>query len=298
MATTTPTPTPTPTSPTNPLSSLTKISPCAYVYTPSQKNPSSSNSTDPKLVILSTWMSARPAHILKYLTPYQQLYPTSPILLLRSEPRHFLIPYGAPRELSPAITYFKSIFPSTPTSSSSSSSKPQLLIHCWSNGGSLLLSLLRRSVIPSLPRYTIVYDSTPGQFRYWPGYWAFTASLSGLTYYLIAPLMHLTVSFFYVWHVVVGRGKTGPLAKLAASHNDFENLGGKEVGRTYIYGKGDRLVHWRDVEVHADDAESKGFGRVRREEFEGTGHVAHARGVGNEERYWRVVKGSWEGGDE
>ncbi|KAK4228054.1 hypothetical protein QBC38DRAFT_476060 [Podospora fimiseda] len=288
MATTTAT---TPTS-TNPLSFMTKISPCAYIYTPSSSPPAG---TDPKLILLSTWMSARPTHILKYLTPYLSLYPSSPILLLRSSPRHFLSPFSLPQELDPAVTYFQSIF-SNDTPPSDISPQPQLLIHAFSNGGSLLYALLRlRITINSLPRYTIIFDSTPGQFRYWPSFWAFTASFSGWRYWIIAPVMHLIVSFFYVWHVIIGRGKSGPLAKLAAGHNDFEKLGGREVRRTYIYGKGDKLVDWRDVEEHAGDAENRGFKSVRKEEFVGTGHVAHGRGEGNVGRYWGVVRGTWEG---
>ena len=44
---------------------------------------------------------------------------------------------------------------------------------------------------------------------------------------------------------------------------------------------------WRDVEDHADDAEARGW-VVRREEFGGSMHVAHARV--DEGRYWGIVK--------
>lgn len=329
----------------NPLSSLTKLSPCAYIYQPSSSNTTTNPTpTDPKLIILSTWMSAASPHIVKYLAPYQALYPSTPILLLRSWPRHFFLPYLAAHELKPAVTYFRSVFPAPAVQSASTSpedSRPELLIHTFSNGGSLLYALLRRAVLfpsspaslsppstspassPSgqggetLPRYKIIFDSNPGQFRYRPAFKAFSASLLGggvgarLRYYLFAPMIHLTVMAFYVWHFATviaititkkgsagggGGGGGGPLAKLANSHNSVEVLrSGKELGRTYVYSKLDELVDWRDVEAHADDAKQKGFKNIRREEFAGTGHVAHARGRENEERYWGVVRGTWEG---
>ena len=67
-------------------------------------------------------------------------------------------------------------------------------------------------------------------------------------------------------------------------------------GRTYIFSSSDPLVSYRDVEAHADDAERCGFQNVRRERFEGTGHVAHVRGEGSGdggERYWGIVRESW-----
>ncbi|KAK4458449.1 hypothetical protein QBC42DRAFT_349627 [Cladorrhinum samala] len=345
----------------DPLSPLTKLSPCAYIYQPSSSSDKTTTattinptSTDPKLIILSTWMSAASPHIAKYLAPYQALYPSSPILLLRSWPRHFFIPHLAARELKPAVTYFLSVFPpapaaaSAPTSSAANSPPPppppELLVHTFSNGGSLLYALLRRAVLfPSspaslssssssssrhhptqpetetllalnFPRYKIIFDSNPGQFRYRPAFKAFSASLGrgGLKYYLFAPLIHLTVVAFYVWHLVAASGKWlsggsggggggdaggGPLRNLANSHNSLVVLNsGRELGRTYIYSKPDELVDWRDVEAHADDAERRGFKNVRREEFLGTGHVAHARGgIENQERYWGVVRSTWEG---
>src|SRR4051812_28040225 len=130
--------TPTPTTQGNPLSSLTKLSPCAYIYQPSTTTTTTTTppSSDPKLIILSTWMSAAPPHIAKYLIPYQDLYPSSPILLLRSSARHFLLPYLAAHELKPAVTYFRSVFPS-PTSNNNNNNnnnnKPELLIHTFSN---------------------------------------------------------------------------------------------------------------------------------------------------------------------
>lgn len=46
-----------------------------------------------------------------------------------------------------------------------------------------------------------------------------------------------------------------------------------------------------EVEAHASDAEKRGL-RVRREKFDKSGHVAHARMY--PERYWGAVAELWE----
>ncbi|KAK0718995.1 hypothetical protein B0T21DRAFT_374563 [Apiosordaria backusii] len=287
---------PTPPTKASPLAFMTKISPSAYVYTPPSDNSNNTNTNgDPKFIILATWMGARDLHIAKYLLPYLSLYPSSSILLLRSEPRHFFSKTAGPSDVAPSVPFIKSLF--TPSSQTGTSEdKPQVLIHLWSNGGSLLLHHLRLALTPQLlPKYIIIYDSCPGQYRYLSAFRAFSAGLSGVLYYLVAPALHLFCAWGWFWHVLIGKNQTGPLAYLNRGHNDVEKLGEREVRRGYIYSEGDELVHWSDVEAHAGEAKKVGFKEVRLEKFEGTGHVAHGRGEENQKRYWEVVRGLWEG---
>ncbi|KAL2019757.1 hypothetical protein VTK56DRAFT_9201 [Thermocarpiscus australiensis] len=311
---------------TSPLSFMTKLSPSVYVYRPTAPSPapstpsfsSSSSKPAPRLILLVAWMGAREQHIAKYLLQYQALYPTAPILLVRSEPWHFLRPRSAGRELAPAVPVIRDVFPDLddgPSLSSSSADKdkasettttatPQLLIHAWSNGGAASLHTLRRALGSGsgsgtrpllLPPYTLLLDSAPGQFHYGASVAAFAAGLSGPVLWLLLPLLHALTASYWLRHEVWGRGGTGPLAVVAAALNEEAlagRRGGREVRRTYVYSEGDRLVDWRDVEGHAGEAERKGF-VVRRERFEGSAHVAHARADG--ERYWRVVRETWEG---
>ncbi|KAK4152561.1 hypothetical protein C8A00DRAFT_34714 [Chaetomidium leptoderma] len=300
----------------SPLAAMTKLSPSVYFYRPTTPSPAtadtetiSSQNPAPKLIILATWMGARDPHIAKYLVQYQALYPTAPVLLLRSEPRHFISPRGNPREFAPATPVVCSIFPDLGTTPMTPANKapnpqqqaPQLLIHAWSNGGAASLHHLRRALArpaaataPPLPPYTIVLDSTPGLFRYRAGYRAFSAGLTGLAKWLAAPFLHALCAWYWLAHGLVGRGRTGPLAAAAAALNDGAARR-SEVRRTYVYGPGDRLVHWRDVEAHAAEADKRGFRRARRERFEGSEHVAHVRVDAG--RYWRVAKETWEGVD-
>jgi hypothetical protein len=184
--------------------------------------------------------------------------------------------------------------------------RAELVIHLWSNGGSASLARLRQSLAKdhaSLPPYTLVLDSTPGQFSYKGTYSAFSLVAPRKWAWLLRPLLHGFVAWFWLLTYVrarldfkrraeAGSSKlVGPLALLAASHNT-KALAAIEARRTYIYSREDALIPYTDVEAHAADAESKGFD-VRTEEFVGTAHVAHART--EPERYWEVVRETWEG---
>lgn len=52
------------------------------------------------------------------------------------------------------------------------------------------------------------------------------------------------------------------------------------------------MVDFRDVEAHADHAESQGYVVYRRDRFFDSQHVAHARS--DPERYWCMVREAWE----
>ncbi|KAK3938859.1 hypothetical protein QBC46DRAFT_264508 [Diplogelasinospora grovesii] len=307
-----------------PLSFMSKISPNVYIYRPATPSSSSSSSSPPtttttptpggapaaggpKVILLATWMGAQDVHISKYLVRYQSLYPTSEIVLVRCELRHFLRGRAHVRaEVAPAVPFIQSALTTSSSSSSASlspssgsgsgfasASAPELLVHVWSNGGSNMLytlyTLFTSQHLP-FPRYAVIFDSTPGQWAYTRNLTAISMGLSPLMKFLFAPLLHAVV----MWSWVMGRilvGKGGFFALLARSHNlpDREKV---EVRRTYIYSKEDKLVDYRDVEEHAADAKQKGFS-VRKEEFIGSAHVAHVRK--DEGRYWRVVRETWEG---
>lgn len=74
------------------------------------------------------------------------------------------------------------------------------------------------------------------------------------------------------------------------AHNDPARV--RETCRAYIYSEADKFVDHRAVEEHADNAEKVGYLVVRRDKFPDSQHVAHARS--DPERYWSVVKDTWE----
>lgn len=169
------------TTPPHPLGFLSRLSRSVYLYKPdvvAAKAPSK----HPRLILLATWMGAQDVHIAKYLTPYRAAYPSSPIVVIRTELSDFMVPgrrTERARQFARIIPVLRDAFPElavggvipapqdeTDASSVSSSSvstsdiadseisgvlvKPpprapraELLIHVWSNGGGSALAALR-----------------------------------------------------------------------------------------------------------------------------------------------------------
>ncbi|KAJ3509361.1 hypothetical protein NM208_g15679 [Fusarium decemcellulare] len=88
-------------------------------------------------------------------------------------------------------------------------------------------------------------------------------------------------------------GRTEPQEANALAINTTERIS-RETRRAYLYGDADQSVGWEDVEAHGRQAKERGA-LVRMEKFIGGAHVAQVRVDG--ERYWRVVKETWEGKD-
>ncbi|KAM7215529.1 Eukaryotic protein of unknown function (DUF829) domain containing protein [Rhypophila decipiens] len=300
-----------------PLSFMTKLSPVVYYYKPSAPSTSASTAVGqappPRLLLLASWMGAREAHIAKYVRPYQRLFPTSAILLLRFETRHFFPNFPWTRrallsEYTPAVPILQAVaedLESSEPATLAGNTRPQILIHIWSNGGSISLhtvhNLFKKATTRPFPRHAIIFDSTPGLFSYKPAVRVMNEGIkSPLVRMLVAPIFHGLMAWYWFFHIVLSRwipSLKGFLETLADGHNDLSvEFGGRaltEVRRSYIYGPGDEVIMEDHVVGHAEDAKRKGLAMVRRERFLGTKHVQHVRG--NEERYWRIVEETWDG---
>ncbi|KAL2265859.1 hypothetical protein VTJ83DRAFT_6959 [Remersonia thermophila] len=318
----------------SPLGFMTKLSPAVYVFRP-EPAPRQQNPAAPKLILVASWMGARDAHVAKYLAQHRALFPWSPILLVRSEQRHWFRQQTRMAELAPAADAFRSFFPDA-TVGAGGPREPELLIHVFSNGGATSLIALRRLLAGDdssssssssssrrapyqLPPYALVLDSAPGTFRYWPSYRAFTVGVARgplWRWLLVAPFVHMLCAWYWVRFVgpvrfmlalrhllpgargdkaqayQPGQEQGGPVMAMREGLNDAA-MRAAEVRRTYLYGVDDALVDWRDVDAHAEAAERAGFVRVRKEKVVGGEHVALVRA--DAERYWRVVRETWEG---
>ncbi|KAK1751150.1 transmembrane protein 53 [Echria macrotheca] len=286
-----------------PLGFMTKLCPEAYHYRPPPTDApalristASGSPTPPRMILFFSWMGARDIHIAKYLRPYQAMYPSAEILLIRCDLLHFMRPAKTLSDIKQfAVPIIRAAYPpsSSSTNEDPKQTQPQLLVHLFSGGGSYMLALLRTALAPTMPPHTLVMDSAPPQFRYWGSYLAATGGWSTWSKRLLGPFVHLLCAWWWVNHRIFNARGGGQLGRVAAIHNEREGRANSEVRRAYIYGPGDKLVRCEDVEWHAADARSKGF-QVRLERFEGTVHVAHVRGDG--QRYWRITKETWEGG--
>jgi len=293
------------------IASQIQLSPCVSLYHP-KTTLSTANSTDPSLVLLATWMDARDVHISKYIVRYQTLYPQASILVVKSSFRYFLAPNLARRELLPAVEVIHDALDHL--SSDRENSKPRLLIHVFSNGGSCMLYYLyeiygkseqeypnamtlndkkysHHNATDVIPSHITIFDSVPGRWSYSASTGSVLAGIpAGLVRRLAFPLVHLLGLWWIIKYLLLKIPEETHVWGLA--HND--PLKANEICRSYVYSQADELIHYLHVEEHADHAEANGFVVVRRERFHDSQHVAHARSY--PDQYWAVVKDTWEAG--
>ncbi|KAJ0165385.1 Transmembrane protein 53 [Colletotrichum tanaceti] len=279
-----------------PLPAMQELSPTTFLYDP----PSAVlDANSPKLIVVFSWMSAQDVHIAKYTSRYMALYPSASILLVKCPFIHTLSTRISKRQIKPAVPVVRSLADAagaaafTGGGGGGGGQPPQLLFHVFSNGGATnyakfleLYSEADRAGRLALPPHVTLYDSCPGGFHWMRSYRALSASMPRV----LSPLAHVFIGWFWLFHVPLGR--VGFFGKMWAALRQKALLG-SEKRRAYLYSKEDEMIHWADVERHADEAKENGFD-VRKERFDGSQHVAHAKL--NPSRYWGVVREMWDAG--
>ena len=269
---------------------MLQLDSCVYLYKPADY-PESNDDTTPRLIVLCTWMSASPTHITKYIKGYQALYPRASILMIRSGSLDFVYRgrKAVERRLKSALAVVRSTY-----SPSTQGSTPQVLLHAFSNGGSLQAVTLIRSYHEAtghaFPLHSTVLDSCPGRATFHVAFRVVALPLGSQPHYIRLPVVVLLyLAFGLVWLLKFGLRMENPFETLWQGLNNTAQV--KEIKRVYIYSDIDDMVPWKDTEDHAAEAREKGF-KIELEKFVGSGHVAHAKG-GNGERYWRIVDDLW-----
>ncbi|KAK4182991.1 hypothetical protein QBC35DRAFT_132011 [Podospora australis] len=288
-----------------------RLSPSVTLYNPAPAESASTSSSahqrrplsGPRLIILATWAFAQDAHIAKYVSGYQALFPGTTILVAKCFLRHFFFLRTAKEELEPAAAVIRDLFPdssSSPTQNTTRDTPAELILHIYSNSGLNTAYSLNEVYTSStstseslLPLHATIFDSSPGRY-------SFSSVAAGVMFgvppkayaqRLIAlPLAYLLTSCLWMYANVFG-GQDW-VSFWSKEFNNPERF--RESSRVYLYSKGDPLVEWQVVEEHAREAEAKGFVVVGKRDFgEKSRHVAHARtdpGV-----YWGLVEGCWRG---
>ncbi|KAH8879538.1 hypothetical protein GQ53DRAFT_853654 [Thozetella sp. PMI_491] len=247
---------------------------------------------EPALVILFGWMGAGEALLAKYAHQHQTLFPYSAILLVRTSLATMNSRRVCLRKARPAATAAHAILTADQHQhrhQHMGAPRPRLLVHVFSAAGSCMLASLADAYAEPLPLRVSIFDSTPTTFAYDKLVGGVLAGLPARSWTraVMVPLAHLFVAWWWVgiqlalW--------TDHVGAQAAEHNDAARV--REARRVYLYSHADRVLPSRDVEAHATAAEAAGF-HVRRELFDGTDHVAHARAY--PDRYWRVVRDTWD----
>lgn len=270
-----------------------------------QPQTSTTETGSPDLIILCSWLYALPKHISKYTTPYQTLYPSVPIILLKQDgPDLMWRPKSWQMEnMKPVVEIIKGL-------ERDKGRALRVLVHVWSNGGSFTITQLadayvlfpKDSSVSVLPVTVLIIDSAPSVPGIKTGY---VAMSQGLPKALPEPVRLLGGGLVYGLISVgalIGKllGVEGAITGMRRKLNDpsgpFMTDG---VQRVYIYSETDELVPWQEVEEHAREAkhifnaEKAGSGeeRVKTEKFVGSRHVGHL--MVDADRYWRIVKSFW-----
>ncbi|KAL8686617.1 MAG: hypothetical protein Q9218_006982 [Villophora microphyllina] len=270
-----------------PFLGMHQLDTCVHLYKPATQSPRT-RQTAPGLIILCTWMLANPAHITKYVRGYQALYPAASILIIQSSSLDFIYRgrKALERCLQPAIAAV--------CSTSLQTSNPGILLHVFSNGGSLRAVTLFRSYLKTtghpFPVHCTVLDSCPGRATFHVAFRVLLLPWQSQPFYKRLPVVAmLYVAFGLWWTLMFALRMENPFETLWQGLSNPEEV--KETKRVYIYSDVDDMVPRNDIEDHGVEARQKGFD-VEMENFVGTGHVAHMK-LGNGERYWGIVDELW-----
>jgi hypothetical protein len=155
-------------------------------------------------------------------------------------------------------------------------SRPEILLHVFSNGGSAMLGKLRNAYGTNFPAHVTIFDSCPGIKNFTTDMIAVTSSMSPL----VKVIAYLFFSLLIVLYSICFTGREDSFAYYFRVHNEVTS----EARRAYIYSDTDQIVDSHAVVNHATAAKEKGY-HDRLEKFHGTKHFMHVRH--DEERYWK-----------
>ncbi|KAI5928105.1 hypothetical protein F4810DRAFT_178461 [Camillea tinctor] len=272
---------------------VTRLSSQVAIFKPQEADIQPQATQAPNLVLFASWMDARDVHIMKYITQYSVIYPSSPILLVKFAMKGMFASV-ANKAVQPAVWYLRSLIDSGVLSASPP--RPEILVHIFSNGGCTTMQTIyedfQQKTGQAFPLHAAVYDSCPGLYVFRTTYHAFMVGFpAGVLRMIAAPIIAIMIICLSAWHSRPLRFLTGDdlLSRNSKAHNDPNLV--KQTNRSYIYGKADAMVDWRHVEAHSRAAMQKGF-VVRAELFDQSPHVSHMRYDGG--RYWKIVTDTWE----
>jgi len=235
-------------------------------------------------IILATWMNASSRNISFYASKHLSLNPSARIIiLLGTVPNMIYRPNAAQMlDLQPAISAVLAA-PESP-----------VYIHLFSNSGApqtaLLLRAYKAKTGRAMPLKGLIMDSSVAKGTYGRavGSLSYTFLPVRFPFALFRTLALLVIHLLVLFNWLLERVSEKPntLNQIGLDLNDPELFSGK-TRRVYLYGNGDRLVRWEDVEAHADEAKRVGWD-VERMVFNGSEHCKWGKGEG-EERYWELV---------
>lgn len=276
----------------NNMDGFTKLAPSIWLHEPSKLTPPSSSSPPlsspplpsppPSLVVLCTWVGARPKHISKYVAEYLRRYPTATLLLLESGLADMTYRSDGAQQvrLAPARHVLQA---------HSGFKAGGVVVHAFSNGGAQCAAQVV-AVLPSAQRTTayraFIFDSCPGEASYMRSANAILLPLnkSPMLKLVAFPFIHLLLCLVFIADQVFGFENSVARARRRLNSNAYIP---HTVPRLYIYSSTDQMVPAPDVEAHAEQARRTGYLDVANLRFDTSGHCAHAYIYA--EQYWGSI---------
>ncbi|KAK4444579.1 hypothetical protein QBC34DRAFT_385104 [Podospora aff. communis PSN243] len=283
----------TPLSGINPLEGFSALTDQIYVQTPPT---SAVDPSHPTTIVIYGWGDALPKHVLKYITGYRALFPTSRIVLVFSPILRALLQTLDARtaNMQPVVDVLFGTL-----SEKGIALDGKTLMHCMSNTGGINLAATmnayRTQHDEPLPYKMMVLDSTPGSTDFWPniGRWSRAMALGAagvpLPFFMLKGIAFGFLSTLQVVGWTIGRVSAAEYSVQAVNQPELSSM---EAKRLYLYSKEDDIIHWQDIEAHAALARTLGYD-VEMELFDGTPHVGHMREW--PEQYWGKIKETWDG---
>ncbi|KAH8730007.1 hypothetical protein GQ44DRAFT_700677 [Phaeosphaeriaceae sp. PMI808] len=266
------------------LEGFQKITPDIQLYVPPNGDAS-------RLVILSTWMGAADKYIAKYTELHQKIVPASSILLLKSGVSSMISPYKKQQKaLEPAMAPVLRLL----EQANDSKTKPNILLHMFSNGGinsaiHLLIDLQHKLKAP-LPLVGLICDSVPTGTGYRKTYNAFMHSFpqSFPTNIAAGTMVHTLLILLFI-SVAMGR-YDAPEDFWRKSILDKSLIDSNRI--YYVASKADKQTDWRDVVEHAEIARKQNWD-AKETILEDTPHCNHLKN--DPQMYHDIVKLMWSG---
>ncbi|KAM0704713.1 hypothetical protein Q7P35_007499 [Cladosporium inversicolor] len=234
----------------------------------------------PSYIVLCLWPHATESQISSYVEGYEDLYPTSRVLLLRSSWRS-----GSPDLDAITTTLTGSLEEKNEKPTSSSSSHP-VLLHLFGHTGALnacsLLRAFRARTTTVLDVRAIVSDTEPSV-----SFSDLYATLLGSPSQFLFHLLALLLSFL--------AAAVSLFTYDDATHRiraDLTNPGilPASVRKCFVFPAQEMMFSWCDAPGKNGIAERREWSVKR------TSVDARGRWSGEKERYWLGVEGVWEGG--
>ena len=263
------------------LGHFSRLNPAVYIYQPKSAPPSK----DPNLVLLAGWMDASIRNVAKYTAGYEKLYPSTTVIVIMTSSTDIVFRSNTANlnRVAPVLEILYTL-----------PRDARFLVHSFSNGGALTLSLIAREFRAKsrrqLPMTALILDSSPGKVSYQGTIRAFGVGLPKFFVLRWLILSAISLSFWILKFLYWISARVDVLTKMREELNT-STLFRVEVPRLYVYSIKDYVVGWQEIEEHIDDAKRLGY-KVDTEKFLDTGHAGHL--IGHDERYWRCVKRLWD----